>query len=151
MIFRHFRGRIWHDFYSFWGLRFKTHFGAAWHRISEPFWLPNRAQDRPKIDPTTDSKLGCTLGSIFDGVGRASDGSGGPFGCHFGAVWWLFSSHFTTSPSSLYPAACFFHRSRYLLALSLLLPWRPRYSGSAGARCSAYNFTINSKNHKVCS
>ena len=63
-----------------------------------------------------------------------------PFGGNFGTVWWLFSNHFTTPPSSLYPAASFCRRSRYLVGLSLLLPWRPRYSGSAGARVSAYSY-----------
>ena len=56
---------------------------------------------------------------------------------HFGTVWWSCSNNFTAPPSSLYLAASIFRRSRYLLALSLLLPWRPRYSGSAGARVSA--------------
>ena len=39
------------------------------------------------------------------------------------------------------PAPSHFRRFRYLLALPLLLPRRPRYSGSAGARVSAYNIT----------
>ena len=51
---------------------------------------------------------------------------------HF-AVWWLFSDHVSTPPSSL------FRGSRYLLALPLLLLWGPSFLGSAGARASAYN------------
>ena len=96
-------------------------------------WGPKRSQKGTKGTPkgakggpkcTNKSKVGKITGkrpTIFEKL------------THFGAMLGPNLEQFWS------PAPSPFRRSCYLLALPLLLPWRPRFSGSAGARVSAYN------------
>ena len=115
--------------------RFELKFQAILGR----FWTP-------KMDPKRAQKSLKNLTWAPRGPPGTPRAARRPLVSHFGAFLDQCWSHFWTRNGAMLgtiwnPAASLFRRSRYLLALPVLLPLRPCTVGSAGARVSAYNST----------
>ena len=107
-------------------LGFKLHFqvilGRFWDPKSDPKWTPKSLKNlswEPRGAPGTPK------------------GARRPPGSDFGAVWDPFWSDFGTQFWS--DLGIILKQCLQPAASPLLLPCRPRFSGSAGARVSAYN------------
>ena len=106
-------------------LKFRPILGRFWDPKSDPKWTPKSLKN---------------LSWALQGPPGTPRAARRAPGSHFGAFWVQFEAIWGPILELFWsPVATLFCRSRYLLALPLLLPWRPRYSWSAGARVSAYN------------
>ena len=116
-------------------LKFRLVLGRFWKPKWCPKWGPKSIQNltwASQAPPGTPKAAWRPPGSHFGPILE-------PFWSHYGAILGPNLEQFWN------PAPSPFRRSCYLLALPLLLPWRPRFSGSAGARVSAYNFRKKAK------